>query len=275
VDEAEFLYTKLLKLVPGHPEVTRKLRRLEESRAAVPAAPEPADIVDLDQELNVAFGGVEAGTAPAPAEPAAVASADGDGEVSSFSHFLDGLRQELGNELPAAPETAATAQAGDDLSEIFQDFQRSVKEQLGDEDYETHYNLGIAYKEMGLMDEAIAELALAEKSPVRRLDALSMIALCLREMGRFDESALRLRTGVTLAAEGSEDQKGFLYDLAALHEQAGRKTEAEETLRRLLALDPGYRDVAARVSAASPPASGTPAPPAAPAPRKKSKVSYL
>ena len=123
------------------------------------------------------------------------------------------------------------------------------------------------------MEEAIAELALAEKSPVRRLDAVSMIALCLREMGRFDEAALRLRTGISLALEGSEDQKGFLYDLAALHEQAGRATEAKDVLRRLLAIDPGYRDVAARVGPSAAPAA--PAPAAGAAPRKKSKVSYL
>jgi len=117
------------------------------------------------------------------------------------------------------------------------------------------------------MDEAIAELMLAEKSPVRRLDAVSMIALCLREMGRFDEAALRLRTGISLAVEGSEDQKGFLYDLATLHEQAGRAADAQDVLRRLLDIDPDYRDVAARLGAA-PPAARTP-------PRKKSKVSYL
>ena len=94
-----------------------------------------------------------------------------------------------------------------------------------------------------------------------------MIALCLREMGRFDESALRLRTGISLAVEGSENQKGFLYDLAALHEQAGRATEAQDVLRRLLAIDPGYRDVAARL--------GPPVPAPVTPPRKKSKVSYL
>ena len=151
--------------------------------------------------------------------------------------------------------------------EIFQEFQRSVKEQLGDEDFETHYNLGIAYKEMGLMEEAVAEFTLAEKSPTRRLNAVSMIALCLREMGRFDEAALKLRTGISLAVEGSEDQKGFLYDLATLHEQAGRAADAQDVLRRLLDIDPDYRDVAARLGAA-PPAARTP-------PRKKSKVSYL
>jgi tetratricopeptide (TPR) repeat protein len=165
------------------------------------------------------------------------------------------------------PQASPPSPGDEGLREIFQEFQRSVKEQLGDEDFETHYNLGIAYKEMGLMEEGIAEFTLAEKSPTRRLNAVSMIALCLREMGRFDEAALRLRTGISLAVEGSEDQKGFLYDLATLHEQAGRATDAQDALRRLLDIDPGYRDVAARVGAAPPAASS--------ASRKKSKVSYL
>jgi tetratricopeptide (TPR) repeat protein len=264
-DEAEFLYSKLLRIVPGHPLVTMQLRKLEELRTPPPVVHVPADIVNLDEELDVAFGG-ENPAPPAPASPPPAQAPDAETEVLGFSNFLTGLRQEL--ETQPAPEPPAPPQTGEEgLTEIFQEFQRSVKEQLGDEDFETHYNLGIAYKEMGLMDEAVAEFTLAEKSPVRRLNAVSMIALCLREMGRFDEAALRLRTGISLAVEGSEDQKGFLYDLAALHEQAGRATEAHETLLRLLAIDPGYRDVAARLGAA-PPATSSP-------PRKKSKVSYL
>jgi pilus assembly protein FimV len=141
-----------------------------------------------------------------------------------------------------------------------------VKEQLGDEDFETHYNLGIAYKEMGLTDEAIGEFALAEKGPALRRNAVSMIALCLRETGRLDEAVQKLRNGIALAAEGSEDQKGFLYDLADVHEQAGRVEEARETLRQIIAIDPGYRDAAARAGADAPPPEGR---------RKKSRVSYL
>jgi tetratricopeptide (TPR) repeat protein len=267
LDEAEFLYAKLLRLAPGHPVVTQQLRKLGEMRAPSEVGPEAAEIVDLDEELGAAFRGEPRGPLAAP--PAQPSAHDLDTEVADFSDFLTGLRQELDTQPVPEPPVSPPPQPGveEGLTEIFQEFQRSVKEQLGDEDFETHYNLGIAYKEMGLMDEAIAELTLAEKSPVRRLNAVSMIALCLREMGRFDESALRLRTGISLAVEGSEDQKGFLYDLAALHEQAGRATEAQETLRRLAAIDPGYRDVAARVGAA-PPATSTP-------PRKKSKVSYL
>jgi tetratricopeptide (TPR) repeat protein len=240
VDEAESLYGKLRRLAPGHGPIADQLRKIEELRASEPAPP------------------------PLPELPAV--SAGGSAE---FKDFLGELRQEFDARSVVPPPPAhPKLEAG--LSEVFQEFQRSVKSQLGDEDFETHYNLGIAYKEMGLVDEAVAEFSLAEKSPERRLKALIMIALCLRETGRFDEAAAKLRTGVSLAAEGSEEQKGFLYDLAALHEQAGRTDEAREALGRLLAIDPGYRDVAARLGAAPP------APPAADVQRrKKSKVSYL
>ena len=245
LDEAEALYAKLEQLSPGIPVVAAQLERIREQRAASPPPDEPHPLWDLP--------GLEE-TAP-PAAPG--------GAGVDFADFLGDLRQELegqGDLVPPPP----LEEAG--LTEIFQEFQRSVKEQLGDEDFETHYNLGIAYKEMGLTEEAIGEFALAEKSPSRSLDALSMIALCLREQGRLDEAVQKLRTGIALAVEGSEQQKGLLYDLAAAHELAGRADLGQEALQRLHAMDPAYRDVGARlgVGKATP---GTP--------RKKSKVSYL
>jgi tetratricopeptide (TPR) repeat protein len=285
LDEAEFLYNKLQKLAPGHPEIAGQIRRLEVVRlqsmgaeapaaagAGAGAAPGAAESSSFDRELDLAFGPGEASAAsvpepppapPAQAEPTA-ASPGGD-----FSDFLSELRQELETQVPAP---APPAREGEGLTEIFQEFQRSVKEQLGEEDYETHYNLGIAYKEMGLLEEALGEFSLAERSPVRRMDAVSMIALCLREMGRFDEAVRKLRQGISLSVEGSEEQKGFLYDLAALHQGAGRSVEALEALRRIHDIDPRYRDVAARLQAAPAPApASAPAPP----PRRKPKVSYL
>ena len=58
------------------------------------------------------------------------------------------------------------------LSDIFREFQKGVDKQLGKEDYETRYNLGIAYKEMGLVDEAIAEFQVAAKDEGRLLDSV-------------------------------------------------------------------------------------------------------
>ncbi|HEY5999253.1 MAG TPA: tetratricopeptide repeat protein, partial [bacterium] len=243
LDEAESLYSKLAKLAPGNASIAANLQAVRERRAAAPPA-------------SVAAAAAAAPSAPAEAEAPPPVGAD-------FGDFLGDLRLEFEGQGELAPPPPLD-EAG--LNEIFQEFQRSVKEQLGDEDFETHYNLGIAYKEMGLTEEAIGEFTLAEKSPSRAMDAVSMIALCLREQGRADEAAQKLRTGIALAVEGSEQQKGFLYDLAALHEQAGRTDLAGEALQRLHAIDPAYRDVAARIGGAPPPAAH---------PRKKPRVSYL
>jgi tetratricopeptide (TPR) repeat protein len=238
-----------------------------EELGEVPALPDVGALDSFGEEIDLALGGESAPpSSGSVATPAAPPGAPPDVEGSDLTDILDDLRQEF--DAPAAfPVSQPPPQLEAGLVEIFQQFQRSVKERLGDEDFETHYNLGIAYKEMGLVDEAIAEFALAEKSQTRHLDAVSMIALCLREKGRLDEAALKLRTGISLAPEGGEEQKGFLYDLAAIHEQAGRAAEAREALERLLAIDPCYRDVAARVGAPAQAPTGQR--------RKKPKVSYL
>jgi len=285
---------KYLEINPGDAEARRRLERMQEplpapkAEAPIPSPavfrpsappppqppsppkpPPPEDDADFEIELEdddelvvAADTGInldeEIDLAP---------SAEPDVEVSGFSDFLAALNKDAQAQPVAEAIASQPSQVEAGLTEIFQEFQRSVGEQVGEEDHETHYNLGIAYKEMGLLNEAITQFALAEKSQLRGLDALSMIALCLSELGRIDEAALKLRTGISLAVEGSENQKGLLYDLAALHEKAGRQTEARETLLLLLAIDPGYRDAAARVDAAPPAASAHP--------RKKSKVSYL
>jgi tetratricopeptide (TPR) repeat protein len=309
LDEAEFLYNKLIKLAPGHPEIAGQLKRLGEVRSAslggglaeaglsddawgaalepaAPAAAEPpagGGTLDLDGDLDRAFGAAVPAAAPgaAPAEEPPLGELPPDfGEAISagagdFSDFLSGLRQELSAEVTPA---AAPAAEPEGLTEIFQEFQRHVKDQLGEEDFETHYNLGIAYKEMGLMEEALGEFSLSERSPVRQVDSVSMIALCLREMGRTEEAVKKLEEGLVSAREGSEEQKGLLYDLGSAYEQVGREAEAQETYRRLVYLDPAYRDVSSRVNASPAPAATPEAAPdtaAAPPPRKKPKVSFL
>ena len=270
VDEAGSPDNELLRQAPAHPEAVPELSAFDEMRAPAPAPSDAGALDSFEEEIDLALHGETAAPPFEAVPPPGAPSGPGPGtEGTDLQDFLGELRQEFGGpaDFPLSPPPQQL-EAG--LAEIFQQFQRSVKERLGDEDFETHYNLGIAYKEMGLVDEAIAEFALAEKSQTRHLDAVSMIALCLREKGRLDEAALKLRTGISLAPEGGEEQKGFLYDLAAIHEQAGRAAEAREALERLLAIDPCYRDVAARVG------TPQPEPPSSIGHRrKKPKVSYL
>ena len=69
------------------------------------------------------------------------------------------------------------------LADIFKEFKKGVDKQLGQEDYDTRYNLGIAYKEMGLIDEAIAEFQLAARTRGRLLECSSMLGICFMDKG--------------------------------------------------------------------------------------------
>src|SRR4029453_6089072 len=82
-----------------------------------------------------------------------------------------------------APAEAATGLGDAGLADIFKEFKKGVDKQLGKEDYDTRYNLGIAYKEMGLIDEAIAEFQLAAKDEGRLLECSSMLGICFLEKG--------------------------------------------------------------------------------------------
>ena len=80
----------------------------------------------------------------------------------------------------AVEETSPTGNPSDALTdpgldEMFREFKKGMEKQLGSEDYDTRYNLGIAYKEMGLLDEAIAEFQLASKDEGRLLECCSML----------------------------------------------------------------------------------------------------
>ena len=91
-------------------------------------------------------------------------------------------------ESPVVPEP--TAESLNQLAEVFQEFRDELGE-LGeeDEDLETHYNLGIAYREMGLLDEAIGEFqkvakAVQKGKPFRyAMNCATLLALSFMDKG--------------------------------------------------------------------------------------------
>jgi tetratricopeptide (TPR) repeat protein len=142
---------------------------------------------------------------------------------------------------------AAAPEIGDaGLAEMFREFRKGVDEQLGSEDHDTRYNLGIAYKEMGLLDEAIGEFKLAAEDPQRALECMSMIGLCFMEKGSPAEAARWFENGLAQKGRTPEEYRGLEYDLAVAYEASGEKPKAFEQFSRLAAKG-AFRDVAARL----------------------------
>ena len=132
------------------------------------------------------------------------------------------------------PEPAATDLGDAGLADIFKEFKKGVDKQLGKEDYDTRYNLGIAYKEMGLVDEAIAEFQLAAKDENRLLECSSMLGICFLEKGMPKLAVKWFEKGLTAPGRTDEEYQGLRYDLAMAHEAAGETDRRPQPLHRSL-----------------------------------------
>jgi tetratricopeptide (TPR) repeat protein len=130
------------------------------------------------------------------------------------------------------------------VDELFNAFREGVEQQVKGDDYDTHYNLGIAYKEMMLLDPAIEEFKHAMRDPERTLECCSMLAICEQSQGNLDAAIQWLRQGIESPGFPPEDGIGLRYDLGNLLRAQDRQDEAREEFRRVFDQDPDYRDVA-------------------------------
>ena len=169
-------------------------------------------------------------------------------DEQKFFNLAEELEKELGDEAVAEEAAAIAAPQGEvSLEEIFREFKKGVEQQLSAEDYETHYNLGIAYKEMGLVDEAIGEFQLASKDPGRAVECCSMLGHCFLEKGMPQLAIKWFRKGLETPAIGEVETAGMLYDLARVYQDTGDMDSAYKTFQEVYGLNANYRDVVQRV----------------------------
>jgi tetratricopeptide (TPR) repeat protein len=146
-----------------------------------------------------------------------------------------------GDELLVAPEEQS-------LEEIVEGFKKGMAETLSAEDYDTHYNLGIAYREMGLVDEAIGEFQLAAKDPRYLVDCCSLLATCFLEKG-FPELAIKwYKEGLDSPTISEEETLGLWYELGNLYASIGEEDQARQQFVEIYGINSGYRDVGSRLA---------------------------
>ncbi len=170
--------------------------------------------------------------------------------ANSFFDLTDVLGTALldageGEEMHDATHVVEKIQSVD---ELFSAFREGVEKQVQGDDYDTHYNLGIAYKEMMLIDPAIEEFRVAMGDPERTLECCSMLSICEQARGDLDAAVAWLRQGIEAPGFPPEDSIGLRYDLAEVYLQQGHGDLATEAFQAVHDLDPDYRDVAARLA---------------------------
>ena len=133
--------------------------------------------------------------------------------------------------------------------EVLGEFRNKVAQTVRREDAQTHYDLGIAYKEMGLLEEAISEfeIVLHHGGGARRADCFTMLGTCEAERGNGDDALKYLEEGLQLEDLSAEARRALAFEVGTVLESLGRKDEALAHYQSVFAEERGFRDVAARI----------------------------
>jgi pilus assembly protein FimV len=218
---------------------------------AVPAAAAESTLGNLVSDLESALGDNFLPSAPAVATPAQVpapvamsAAAGASASPTVSSH-----------QIPVPPAAAIEASAGVDLADMFGELKHELEEGRTDseEDPETHYNLGVAFREMGLLDEAIGELQKVCQSVERGhpfpllMQTYTWLAQCFLDKGMPEAAVRWYNTALKLTNLDGETKTALNYELGSAHEAAGDKTAALKHFTAVYGSNIDYRDVGDRI----------------------------
>ncbi len=133
-----------------------------------------------------------------------------------------------------------------DLGSVIAEFQRGVESQLSG-DAQSHYDLGMTYREMGLLEQAVECFRTAALDSAFGQRSAEMIGRCLLDQGRFDDAAAEFARALEGLGDSSEAGVCLHFQLGLAHEVAGHLPEALAEFERVYAVQPNYPDVAQKL----------------------------
>lgn len=133
------------------------------------------------------------------------------------------------------------------VSQIIDEFKSEIKESVDDEDFRSHYDLGMAYLEMDFLKEAIQEFQFAAKSSAYRVRSLEMIGLCFLNQGKPQLAIKQLVKGLELVGSSERETLGLLYNLGLAYEMIGDIDKAKSCFEDVYVVDVTFRDVANKI----------------------------
>jgi tetratricopeptide (TPR) repeat protein len=175
-------------------------------------------------------------------------------ETSEVGDFVDLGAMILDEDAPRdtrmkVEDEEPTGDEEQDFREMLTRFRQGIDENIEDTDFQSHYDLGVAFKEMGLLDEAISEFQKALRAPEGKLRTSESLGVCFFEKGASVVAESILRRALELPSTGDQERLGILYWLARAIEDQGKAVEARELYGRVFAVDIRFMDVGARVKA--------------------------
>jgi tetratricopeptide (TPR) repeat protein len=206
-------------------------------------------ILDLEQTDLADFAPKPASAGHSSSAPAAAAAAPVAAMASDRRSAAPDLALKSNGDMQDAESSNA-------LSDILSELREETSEDAEpEEDPETHYNLGIAFKEMGLLDEAIGELqkvchAVDRGAPFSQpIQALTWLAQCLVDKGAPEAAVRWYQKALQLPGLDSASRCSINYDLASAYQASGDNKAALTNFMEVYGSNIDFRDVASRIKA--------------------------
>lgn len=224
--EAKEIYERILARKPGHAKATERLAWVMEQ---------------IQRTASASKRGAIQAAQPQPQSESAKPT-----EPESMFDLAAELEEELdfGADATAGP----AEEEPPSFDDIFAQFKKGVERELKN-DASAHYDLGIAYKEMGLVADAIGEFEIALGDPAREVEACNMIAICHQQLGHTEKAVEYYQRALASPRCTPEAALNMNYELACLYENVGDIRNAALYFKKVIEQDKTYRDVGERIRA--------------------------
>lgn len=240
VDKAVAVYRRVAEHDPGNQRAATALLTLagEETPPPKPAAPAKA------APAKPAAPAAGAPPMPRASRPVPVAQ---DGFVDLGSFIMDddepaSTRMRIEEEEPSGDEEK-------DFSAMLSAFKQGIEKTVAEEDFQTHYDLGVAFKEMGLLDEAIGEFQKALRAPEGKLKGSEALGTAFFEKEQYAVAETILRRAVESIGGSDEEKLGLYYWLGRSYEAQQKVGEAQGAYEHVTGVNIKFLDTADRVKA--------------------------
>ena len=222
VDDARAILEDALARAPNHPLLIERLQEL-----------------DADADL--------------PSHRDTLESAPGEDRAFDIAASLDAFDELEQATRTSRPPTGALKPVDEiDVDQVFAKFKEGVRAQVADSDSSTHYDLGVAYKEMGLLPDAINEFSVAGKDPRLECTCHAMIGMIRLEQGDVEGAAESYIRALGAGQKTIDQEMSLYYDIGNIYELKGNTAEALYYFHKIVRRDPEYRDVKERIDALTP-----------------------
>ena len=225
----------------SHPAIDQRRQKLNEMGVARSAVPQAAEADEFERTGGAWESPVAAETKPSEVS-AAVQETGAPPEHAPKS-------KKRGKATPAPP----VIDSG--LADIFEEFRIAAEDEQDSPtaDYETHYNMGLAYKEMDLLDEAIREfqtavgLSAPDDDTPRYLQCCNMLGHCFVQKGLPKAAVIWFEKGLEAPGHSEDEYQALRYELGAAFEQMGDINKAIDAFTEVYSVDVSYRGVAEKL----------------------------